>query len=126
MLVKFGSIILSLTLTTLILFNSFRVSITYAYYEIDPIGFIEKLCENKDKPKLQCNGKCHLKKVAESNSENKQEPAKFTSLKEITLFVVEKLNVDFLSSQESERKLTYYHNLYTFDSVYLIDHPPQV
>lgn len=122
---KIGSIILSFILSTLILFSSLRVSFTYAYYELDPVGFIERLCENKDKPELQCNGKCHLKKIAESSSENQQEPAKFISLKEITLFVIENLSVDFSSFKESEKNLSSYHNLYAFHSIYIIDHPPK-
>ena len=46
------------------------MTLTYAYYNLDTVGFIEKLCENKDKPELQCNGKCHLKKVVENNTNN--------------------------------------------------------
>ena len=61
---KTSVILFSYLLSTLILYNSLRVTFTYAYYELDPVGFIEKLCENKDKPELQCNGKCHLKKVS--------------------------------------------------------------
>ena len=124
--VKISSIILSFTLTALILFNSFRVSITYAYYELDPIGFIEKLCENKDKPELQCNGKCQLKKVAEENTDNQQEPTKYTSLKEITLFVVNKLEYVLSKIEKSENKNFKYKNLYAFSSIHQIDRPPQV
>jgi len=76
---KISSIIISVVLSSLILFSSLRVSFTYAYYELDPIGFIENLCENKDKPELACNGKCQLKKVAEDNSENQQIPTKHTN-----------------------------------------------
>ena len=123
---KTGSIILSTVLASLILFSSIRVSITYAYYEIDPVGFIQKLCENKDKPELQCNGKCHLKKVAESNTDNKQEPAKFTSLKEITLFVVEKMYITFRTILNRENIQFDYNNLYAFSCIPQIDHPPQV
>ena len=64
------------------------MSLTYAYYNIDTVGFIEKLCENKDKPELQCNGKCHLKKVVENNTNNDKQPIKAVNLKDITLFVV--------------------------------------
>lgn len=28
------------------------------------------LCENKDRPELECNGKCHLKKEIQSNSDD--------------------------------------------------------
>ena len=123
---KISSIILSIVLTTLILFSSLRVSINYAYYELDPVGFIEKLCENKDKPELQCNGKCHLKKVAENSTDNQQEPAKSTSLKEITLFVINKLEYTISKIKKTEDKNFKYKNLYAFSSIHQIDHPPQV
>ena len=123
---KTTSIILSIVLATLILFSSLRVTFTYAYYELDPIGFIEKLCENKDKPELECNGKCHLKKVAESNTENQQTPTKFTSLKEITLFVVDKLDLTFSVLNNTENTNFDYNNLYAFSSINLIDRPPEI
>ncbi len=123
---KIGSIILSIALSILILFSSFRVTITYAYYELDPIGFIERLCENKDTPELQCNGKCHLKKVAENNSENQQEPAKSNTLKEITLYVVKKIEFSLLKISKLENKNFDYKNFYSYSSIYQIDRPPQV
>ncbi len=99
---------------------------TYAYYELDPIGFIEKLCENKDKPELECKGKCHLKKVAEDSSENQQTPTKYTSLKELTLFVIDKLEFNFAKINKKGNKNFDYNNLYTFSSIPQIDRPPQV
>ena len=123
---KISSIILSIVLATLILFSSLRVTFTYAYYELDPIGFIENLCENKDKPELQCNGKCHLKKVAESSTENQQTPTKYTSLKEITLFVIEKLDFTFRVINNKENTNFDYNNLYAFSRIHQIDKPPQV
>ncbi len=63
------------------MYNTLRVSITYMYYNIDPVGFIEALCENKDKPELQCNGKCHLKKVIESNQNQEKAPVKIIDFK---------------------------------------------
>ncbi len=121
-----SSKILSIILTTIILFSSMRVTFTYAYYQLDPIGFIENLCENKDKPELQCNGKCHLKKVAESNSENQQNPPKFTSLKEITFFVVDIFEITFISIKYSSNKNFEYKNLYAFSGIHKIDRPPQI
>jgi len=40
-----------------------------------------ELCENKDKPKLECNGKCHLKKElakASDTSENGKDSKHFS------------------------------------------------
>lgn len=40
------------------------------YYETHLSEIIEKYCVNKDKPELQCNGKCHLAKELSVLSEN--------------------------------------------------------
>ena len=61
-------------------FNALRMPVTYLYYELDPDGFIALLCENKDTPELECEGKCELKKVAESSTNNSKEPAKVYKL----------------------------------------------
>jgi hypothetical protein len=37
-------------------------SYTYFDYYISIDTIIEKFCENKDKPEMQCNGKCYLNK----------------------------------------------------------------
>lgn len=45
-------------------------------------GYIsEKLCENKAKPKLQCNGKCYLKKQLKKTSEQEQADAQKSAKK---------------------------------------------
>jgi len=51
--------------------NSLRVSFVYGWYVLDMGSFIEQLCKNKDKPEMQCNGKCYLTKMAADNSEEK-------------------------------------------------------
>ena len=123
---KLFQISISLVLSTLILSSSLRVSITYAYYELDPIGFIEKLCENKDKPELQCNGKCQLKKVTDTNTENQKTPFTYSSLKEITLFVVNKIKFDFIKLNTRLKNQFEYNNLYAFLCIDKIDRPPKV
>ena len=75
----------AVSLSALIIFNMLRVSFTFIYYELDPIGFIQELCENKDKPELECNGKCHLKKVAQSSGDE-NEPSKIVNFEELQLF----------------------------------------
>ena len=117
--------ILSFLLTSIIIFNSLQVSLTYAYYNIDTAGFIEKLCENKDKPELQCNGKCHLKKLVNNNTNNDQEPVKAVNLKEITLYVVEFMKYDFKRVSFKNVQLGDYNNLYSFSLLDSIDRPPQ-
>lgn len=123
---KIVSFFIATLLSVLILFNSFRVSITYAYYELDPVGFIEKLCENKDKPEMQCNGKCHLKKVAENSSNNEKAPEKAINFEDILLFIVNKTEFKTLTTQLQRKSIYNYNNLYAFYSSKILDHPPQV
>ena len=39
----------------------------------------ENLCENKDKPILKCDGKCHLAKQLKEKSKEEKEPSKPTN-----------------------------------------------
>ena len=124
-LMKSISYLISLVLSTLIILSSVRVTLTYVYYELDPVGFIENLCENKDKPELECNGKCQLKKVAEHETENPKEPLKYISLKEITFFVVEKSKLILYTFPQAKKIYSDHKNLYAYKGIYLIDHPPK-
>jgi hypothetical protein len=88
--------------------------------------FIERLCENNDKPELQCNGKCHLKKVVENNHPNEKAPFKELNVKEVTLYVLGQLNYDFVLMPKQDERLMDYNNLYAYTFVYSTDHPPQL
>lgn len=83
---KFVSILLSTLLSVLLLFTTLRVSLTFTYYKVDPAGFIERLCENKDKPELKCNGKCHLKKVTQQTDSEQKVPNELLDIKDIVLY----------------------------------------
>lgn len=50
-------------LSLLLISNSIRTAIAYSWYILDIESFVEELCENKDTPQLQCNGKCYLSKL---------------------------------------------------------------
>ncbi len=124
---KISSIILSIILATLILFNSLRVALTYTYYELDPIGFIENLCENKDQPELQCNGKCHLNKVSKSQNKEQKTPESIIDFKEIILYPNPVVDV-ILSDKDYTKKQgsIAYQNLYSFNTSNDCFHPPRV
>lgn len=126
-LMKMSTYIFTLSVTTLILFNSTRVSLTYAYYKLDPIGFIEALCVNKDKPELQCNGKCHLKKVSKSLDKEQNTPENIVDFKELLLFTLTTEKLAFKHKNDLKTQNTsIYQNLYSFSSINDCFHPPQV
>ena len=63
-------LISAVILSIMLLSNNLRVSFVYGWYALDMDSFVEKLCENKDKPEMQCNGKCYLTKMT-ANTSNK-------------------------------------------------------
>jgi len=117
-----------LFLLLLIIFNSTKASLAYTYYALDPIGFVENLCENKDKPELQCNGKCQLMKIAESQNSNQNIPKSIIDFKELILYPSP--NTSFqLTKVKTTKRLhfsSHYLNLYTFNNTNYCFHPPRV
>jgi hypothetical protein len=124
---KISTYIFSSILILLLLFSSTRVSITYAYYELDPIGFIENLCINKDKPELECNGKCHLKKVIQSQDKEQNTPKSVIDFKELTLFSETiKPVVNNQDEYIKKQSPTSYQNLYSYNAINDCFHPPRI
>lgn len=90
-----------------------------------------ELCENQDKPELECNGKCHLKKelakaATEESSTSKDK--KQVSKQEIEIlfyqetYSFESKNVNIVSNE----KTTYYFNNYFHLNSSQIFHPPTI
>ena len=111
-------------LSVLILYNSLRVSITYIYYNVDTIGFIEALCENKDKPELACNGKCHLKKITKTTNEESNQPINLIDFKDILLYNEKASSHQIGEIFHQTSSNFYYNNLYNFKLLKSCFHPP--
>lgn len=82
------------------------------------------LCINKDKPEMECNGKCHLvKQVSEQQSEDlktfpiqiKDYPIGF-----VNLFSIQKNKMVVLQSFHK----FFYHKNYSFLHEFSVFHPP--
>lgn len=116
--------ILSILFSTLILYNSLRVSITYIYYNVDTAGFIEALCENKDKPELECNGKCHLNKIIKTNNDEKNKPIEIIDFKDILLYNQKNFSIHLIENTLQNKPTYYYLNLYSFKLLETCFHPP--
>lgn len=122
---KFYTHILTGFLLAIILWNTFQVSITYAYYYASPLDFIEQFCKNIDKPELQCNGKCHLKEVATKSSTEDKAPSEYITFKDFSVFVVSNFSYQLFKIKKNNKKIFQYNNLYTFIENPSIYHPPK-
>lgn len=125
-IVKLKVVFLSFLFVVTALFNSVRISFTYLHYYADPSGFIEKLCENKDRPELNCNGKCYLMKVLNQKKQSKEKPSEEITYKEITLFVEKAPEKPTFAVQVFDvNELPYYINYYSFLIGESLLDPPQ-
>ncbi len=74
-----------LFLVTMVMYTFSQVVIIADYLvNIDYIS--ENLCENKDKPELECHGSCHLKKELTKDEERKSGESQTRTNIEIFLF----------------------------------------
>lgn len=123
---KFGAIIISSLLSLLVLSNSLTISLTYAHYELDPIGFIKTYCINIDQPELECDGKCQLKKVTKNNSEDSSLPTSIIDFEELVM-IFNTTSLYTLKVQQPKSKLhIFYKNHYEYLSYSDCFHPPRV
>ena len=64
----------ALALIPLLLVCNMTIVVTVAGFNLNRNYIAEKLCENRDKPQMQCKGKCYLaKKLKQAEEEKKQE-----------------------------------------------------
>ncbi len=78
---------LTLPLLFAVLFQSSIKSGIVAYYELNKEYIATTLCENRAKPKMQCNGKCYLSKKIQAQEKQDQElPSLLKGIEEVTLF----------------------------------------
>lgn len=105
------------------IFPVFDYIINYEY-------ITKELCVNKDKPALQCNGKCHLMKELAKASEDEKpisSDKKDSSKQEMeVLFCQELLNLQFIpiDFHTNSKKDNHYSNHYVHLNSCSIFHPP--
>ena len=114
------------TLIILLLSNSLRTSFVYGWYTLDVDSFIEQLCENKNKPQLQCYGKCYLSKVSANNEMQDEQKTPVLEWEQL-VFCNTEIILNSQSFQNTASKIiTCYILKPTQSFSYSIFHPPQV
>lgn len=99
-------------------------------YVINYDYIVKELCENKEKPVLQCNGKCHLAKQLAKAAEDEKpiSSSKNQNLKQEVeiLFYQDFKAVSFVKSSVFTNKdiNADYQNLYSLTAIQSTFHPP--
>lgn len=108
--VKLMKSIISLLLSSIIFLASFQNSLFYVDYQLNP-DYYKALCINKQKPELQCNGKCQVKNQSEKETSPISEikysfelnivPSKSIDLPNLKTYFSEDLKHNFNHSTEN-------------------------
>ncbi len=100
-------------------------------YTINYEYIVNKLCENKDKPEMQCNGKCYLtQQLAKEAAGEEKNPFGSSSQKtKIPQYIISENLPEFSFTYSlefnSQKKSGYKTSLYTTLFTTRIHHPPQ-
>ena len=99
----------------------------YVEYILNQDYIAEFLCINKDKPELQCNGKCHLVKEIEKQQQQEPFAALSISMENYPIGFVNILTIPFGNSIASIKESSFfYKNLYNFNIKRAFFQPPIV
>jgi len=86
---------------------------------------IKVLCENREKPEMQCYGTCYLKselaKVSQDSSSIVYKDLKTGTI--LIYLMIDVLNLSLLQ-QEKNIVITLYNNLYSYLKIFSVFHPP--
>ncbi|MBD0776915.1 hypothetical protein HPE56_03835 [Maribacter sp. ANRC-HE7] len=120
----------SKTITTLFLVltlaSSLKVAGTLGYYALFTDDFIERYCENKERPELHCDGKCYLAKMLLQESNDDNPPINIDFLKNETVLFLEKSPAfDFNVDRDPAMVNYHYTNNYDYNFQKKEIHPPR-
>jgi hypothetical protein len=126
---KITQLILVSFLGCTVFMTTIKTALVYSYYFINPENFIALFCENTDKPELECDGKCYLKKVSQNQLETTQNdnlPKVTLDLENILLYLdtfTKKWQLATLETTPANARY-FYQNLYKSRVNFSIFHPP--
>ncbi|MCE9538498.1 MAG: hypothetical protein K8R85_04665 [Bacteroidetes bacterium] len=116
---------ISILLLTGILLQTFSKVVIFVNYEINKEYITKKYCENKNKPKMHCNGKCHM--VKQLNEEDKKENSPLNNLKEkfeVQLFSQDRKTTLFEIYLTGENTFSAFQLSKTSNPSFSVFHPP--
>ena len=118
--------ILSIVLLFAIAFNVFAKVFLCVNYVANKAEITRKYCENKAKPKMHCDGKCHLKKQLKKEEKKESVPASQDKNEQLeTLFFAEfKSNLHHQIIKSSNHQIVYL-SFFSHSHTHAVFSPPK-
>lgn len=107
-----------------------KPAIPFLEYIVNYDYIVKELCENKEKPELKCNGKCHLaKQLAKAAEEDKNTSSdkKQNVKQEIETMFCQEFKVVSIAKNfvfTNKKINSDYQNLYALTAIQSTFHPP--
>jgi hypothetical protein len=92
-------------------------------YELNKASITKNFCVNKSKPKMNCNGKCHLKKQLDKEDKKEEAPTSSKEKSEIQFYTAP-VPATFVFTNSDISHNTLYIVTYPDTPSYGIFHPP--
>lgn len=113
--------------TLIVMAHNLRVPATYLYYYTATEDFIERWCENKDRPELNCDGQCYLAKMLQNSSdETNPLPKEQLSWPENLMFISQFTEACVWAEEDFPPLNGMYFNSYRLVIAQDIFHPPSI
>lgn len=106
--------------------SNLRFSAMYVYYSIDREDFIERLCENKDKPELKCDGKCMLAKMLQAQTDEDEQPMPVIGWEQQLVYCLEIQDFLLPKGNDHDSSMFPYWEHYSYTFIYSLNKPPIV
>ncbi len=119
---------ISFLLCLIIALFTLKSALVMGYYIFFTEDFIETYCVNKDKPELNCDGKCYLSELLDNNStenENQQKMMLASSSELVFYFHVGLDEISNSNFTEHTKLFFQIPQLYTFDFLEKKIKPPK-
>lgn len=120
--------VFAITLLVFYLMVMMRPFTPYINYAFNKDYIATTLCENKDKPMMHCNGKCHLEKELKKTAkeDSKQQTSLRINVEEYIINIHEDANHISLITTNISKINSPYMEDYSFNNITKIFHPPLV
>lgn len=112
-----------------VLFSNTLINFTlFINYQLNQLEITRKFCENKAKPKMQCNGKCYLAKQLAKQENQKKTPSDKKDFKvkiiELTAQLFEQITFDGQTQKSTSSSCYAYSEARSDAHLIEIFHPP--
>lgn len=94
-------------------------------YKINFSYIANVLCENRDKPEMHCNGKCHLRKELEKDQQQEKNGSSAREKFEV-VFIDDLLSFNLESLAPATQLTTFYQGVALPSPTFSFFRPPQV